>query len=265
MAAMDDMAPIFRALGDPSRRLLLDRLFDRDGQTLGELAAELPGMTRFGVMRHLDVLEAAGLIETRRVGREKHHFLNPVPIRLVADRWIGKFAAPVVGAMTGLKHDLEAIPMLAPDHVYSILIRATPDRIWRAITDGVETERYYFNTRVESDWSVGGRVVYAYPDGSVAADGAVLEIDPGRRVAMSFHARWSPEIEAEGPVRMAWEIEPAADGVSKLTVVTGGMVEGGRVQAEFVGGIVHIVSGLKTLVETGEPLVPAGAGASTGA
>ena len=259
------MAAIFRALGDPSRRLLLDRLFDRDGQTLGELAAALPGMTRFGVMRHLDVLEAAGLIETRRVGREKHHYLNPVPIRLVADRWIGKFAEPVVGRMAAIKHDLEAPAMLAPDHVYSVLIRATPDRIWKAITDGYETERYYYGTRVESDWSVGGRVVYAYPDGSVAADGEVLEIKPERRVQMSFHARWSPEIEAEGPVRMSWEIEPAGDGVSKLTVVTSGMTEGGVVQSDFVDGIVHIVSGLKTFVETGEPLTPVGAeGAAAG-
>jgi DNA-binding transcriptional ArsR family regulator/uncharacterized protein YndB with AHSA1/START domain len=258
------MAAIFRALGDPSRRLLLDRLFDRDGQTLGELAAALPGMTRFGVMRHLDVLEAAGLIETRRVGREKHHYLNPVPIRLVADRWIGKFAEPVVGRMAAIKNDLEAPAMLAPDHVYSVLIRATPDRIWKAITDGYETERYYYGTRVESDWSVGGRVVYAYPDGSVAADGEVLEIEPQRRVQMTFHARWSPEIDAEGPVRMSWEIEPAGDGVSKLTVVTSGMTEGGVVQADFVGGIVHIVSGLKTFIETGEPLMPVGAEAAAG-
>src|SRR3954470_11289991 len=194
------MAAIFRALGDPSRRLLLDRLFDRDGQTLGELTAALPEMTRFGVMRHLDVLEAAGLIETRKAGREKHHYLNPVPIRLVADRWIGKFAEPIVGRMAGIKHDLEAAPMLAPDHVYSVLIRATPDRIWRAITDGLETERYYFGTRVDSDWSVGGRVTYAYPDGSIAADGEILEIDPPNLVVMSFHARWSTEIETEGPV-----------------------------------------------------------------
>src|SRR6476469_3072650 len=130
------MAAIFRALGGRRIIKILDRLFDRDGQTLGELAAALPAMTRFGVMRHLDVLEEAGLIETRRVGREKHHYLNPVPIRLVADRWIGKFAEPVVGRMTALKHELEAPPMLAPDHVYSVLIRATPDRIWKAITDG---------------------------------------------------------------------------------------------------------------------------------
>lgn len=256
---MDDMAAVFRALGDPSRRLLLDRLFDRDGQTLGELAAAVPAMTRFGVMRHLDVLESAGLIETRRVGREKHHYLNPVPILLVADRWIGKFAVPVVEAMTGLKHDLEA-PMLAPDHVYSVLIKASPERVWNAITDGYETERYYFGTRVDSDWSVGGRIVYAYPDGTVAADGEVLEIEPGSRVTMIFHPRWSPDIEAEGPVRMTWAIESAGEGVSKLTVVTSGIREGGVVQGEFGGGIVHIVSGLKTYLETGEPLTPVGAG-----
>ena len=248
------MAPIFRALGDPSRRLLLDRLFDRDGQALGELAAALPAMTRFGVMRHLDVLEEAGLIETRRVGREKHHYLNPVPIRLVADRWIGKFAEPVVGRMTAIKHDLEAPPMLAPDHVYSVLIRATPERIWNAVTDGVETERYYYGTRVDSDWSKGGRIVYAYPDGSVAADGEVLDIEPGRSVTMTFHPRWSPEIEAEGPVRMTWAIEPAGPELSKLTVTTSGMVEGGAIQKEFGGGVVYIVSGLKTYLETGESM-----------
>jgi len=261
---MDEMASVFRALGDPSRRLLLDRLFDRDGQTLGELAAALPSMTRFGVMRHLDVLEAAGLIETRKVGREKHHYLNPVPIRLLADRWIGKFAEPVVGRMAAIKHDLEAPPMLAPDHVYSVLIRATPDRIWRAITDGVETERYYYGTRVDSDWSKGGRVVYAYPDGSVAADGEVVDIEPGTFVTMTFHARWSPDIEAEGPVRMTWRVEEAVPGLSKLTVTTSGMQEGGVVQGEFGGGIVFIVSGLKTYLETGESMATPEAPAAVG-
>ena len=105
--------------------------------------------------------------------------------------------------------------MLAPDHVYSVVIRATPDRIWRAITDGVETERYFFGTRVSSDWSKGGRIVYEYPDGRLAADGEVLDIGPGRRVAMTFHARWSPEVDAEGPVTMTWEIEPFEGKTSK--------------------------------------------------
>ena len=94
----DDMAPVHRALADPGRRVLLDRLFERDGQTLGQLCAHLPGMTRFGVMKHLGVLEEAGLVSTQRVGREKRHFLNPVPIRLVHDRWTGKFAELIGGS-----------------------------------------------------------------------------------------------------------------------------------------------------------------------
>ena len=250
------MAPTFRALSDPSRRLLLDRLFGRDGQTLGELTAHLPAMTRFGVMRHLGVLEDAGLVTTRRAGREKRHFLNPVPIRLVHDRWIGKFAEPVVGAMTRIKRHLEDEAMSSPEHVYSVYIKAAPERIWRAITDGVETEQYYYGTRVGSDWTKGSRIAYEYPDGSVAADGEVLEIDPGTSVTMSFQARWSPELVAEGPVRMTWAIEPAGDGLSKLTVTTIGA--GPKTMAEFGGGIVHIVSGLKTYLETGRPMaVPA--------
>ena len=88
---VDPQSPVFRALSDPSRRLLLDRLFERDGQTLGELCMHLPEMTRFGVMRHLDVLEAAALVTTRRAGREKRHYLNPFAIRLVHDRWISKY------------------------------------------------------------------------------------------------------------------------------------------------------------------------------
>src|SRR6266576_1511277 len=160
----DSTAPAFRALADPSRRLLLDRLFARDGQTLGELTAHLPGMTRFGVMRHLDVLESAGLITTRKEGREKLHFLNPVPIRLIHDRWISKYAAPVVGAMSALKGHLEAPPMAAsldsPDHVYAIYINASPERIWQAIIDGDETVRYYYGTRVVSDWKVGSQIRY---------------------------------------------------------------------------------------------------------
>ena len=199
----DSTAPAFRALADPSRRLLLDRLFERDGQTLGELTGYLPAMTRFGVMRHLDVLESAGLISTRKVGREKRHYLNPVPIRRIHDRWISKYAAPVVGAMSALKGHLEAPPMAVPpdelDHVYSIFINASPERVWRAITDGDDTVQYYFGTRVVSDWAPGSHIRYDYPDGTVAADGEVIAVEPPNRLEMTFHARWDPEMEAEGP------------------------------------------------------------------
>src|ERR671921_1499653 len=128
---VDSMTPVFRALADTSRRLLLDRLFERDGQTLGELSASLPDMTRFGVMRHLDVLEQAGLITTRRVGREKHHYLNAVPIRLIHDRWISKYAEAVAGTLSAMKDHLEGRAMSAPYHVYPVYIKAEPGRIWR--------------------------------------------------------------------------------------------------------------------------------------
>ena len=212
-------APIFRALADPNRRVLLDRLFERDGQTLGELCEYLPDMTRFGVMKHLGILEEADLVTTVKVGREKRHFLNPVPIRLVHDRWISKFAEPVVGAMSAIKAQLES-PMDTIDHIYSVYIKAAPDRVWRAITDGDETVRYYYGTRVASDWTAGSPLTYAYPDGSTAADGKVLEIDPGDASSMSFHPRWDPEADVRGPVRMTWQVEPAEDGGSKLTVTS---------------------------------------------
>jgi uncharacterized protein YndB with AHSA1/START domain len=251
--AVDPMFPAFRALSDPSRRLLLDRLFERDGQTLGELCVHLPEMTRFGVMRHLDVLAAADLVTTRRVGREKQHYLNPVPIRLIHDRWISKFAEPVVGAMSAIKRHLEA-PMTTFDHVYSVYIQASPDRVWRAITDGDETVQYYYGTRVASTWATGAPLTYAYPDGSIAADGRVLEVDPPNRLRMSFHARWDPDIEAEGPVEMAWVLDPEAGGATRLTVTTSGLVEGSKTAADFSGGIVYIVSGLKTFVEAGRAI-----------
>jgi len=246
------MAPTFRALADPNRRVLLDRLFERDGQTLGELCEYLPEMTRFGVMKHLAVLEEAELVTTVKVGREKRHFLNPVPIRLVHDRWIGKFAEPVVGAMSTIKAKLET-PMDTFDHIYAIQIKASPDRVWEAITNGDETVRYYYGTRVVSDWTVGSPLRYDYADGSLAADGIVLEVEPGRRLVMSFHPRWDPDIEAEGPVRMTWQVEPTSDGGSKLTV-TSVLKQGSKSAESFAAGIVYIVSGLKTLVETEEPL-----------
>src|SRR3982750_1159145 len=115
---MDD---VFKALADPSRRRLLDRLFKRDGQTLGELC-ERVSMTRFGVMKHLRGLEEAGLVITRRSGREKLHYLNPVPIRLVHDRWVSKYAAPFAAALSGLKRDLEEGTM---EKVFEILIKTT--------------------------------------------------------------------------------------------------------------------------------------------
>ncbi len=143
---MVDVEEVFRALADPSRRTLLDALFDRDGQTLGELGEALPAMTRFGVAKHLRVLEVAGLVVTRRAGRSKLHYLNPVPIRLVHDRWISKYAEPWVRTMSELKTSLEAAEadvevevgapaatIAAGSVCHEIYVRATPEQARAAL------------------------------------------------------------------------------------------------------------------------------------
>src|SRR5947209_3976992 len=141
---MDD---VFKALADPNRRRLLDRLFKRDGQTLGEMCARVD-MTRFGVMKHLRVLEDAGLVVTRKQGREKLHFLNPMPIRLAHDRWVTKYRAPLAAALSDLKFALEN-PMSAIDpkpvqkQIYELFIRTTPEKLWQALTDPKVTARYF--------------------------------------------------------------------------------------------------------------------------
>jgi DNA-binding transcriptional ArsR family regulator len=126
------MDEVFKALADPTRRGLLDELYREDGQTLSALEARLP-MTRFGVMKHLKVLEEAGLVKTKRRGREKLHFLNPVPIRLVHDRWVSKYAEPWAVTLTGLKKTIEEKTM---EKVFEIYIKTTPEQLWQAITPG---------------------------------------------------------------------------------------------------------------------------------
>ena len=243
---MDDDGA-FRALVDPSRRLLLDRLYERDGQTLGELAAALPGMTRQAVMKHLRILEASGLVVTQRQGRSKLHFLNPMPIQLIHDRWISRYTARLAGALGRLKAKLEE-PMNPISHVYQIYIRTGPQRLWEAITDGRQTERYFYGTRVNSDWQVGSPLTYTYPDGRLAADGKILAIDPLNSVAMEFNAVWDPQVAVEAPVRQTWAITPVGDDTCRLTVTTEDLIPGSATAESFEGGVVFIVSGLKSLL-----------------
>src|SRR3954447_7145696 len=125
----EELSEVFKALADPTRRSLLDELFSKDGQTLSALEAHFP-ITRFGVMKHLKQLEDAGLVVTRKRGREKLHFLNPVPIRLVHDRWVSKYSEPWVAGLSDLKTALEK----TMEKVYEIYIRTTPEALWEAIT-----------------------------------------------------------------------------------------------------------------------------------
>ncbi len=247
---MEGLEPVFRALADPHRRTLLDRLRERDGQTLGELEAALPQMTRFGVMKHLRVLEDAHLVVTRRDGRRKLHFLNPVPIRLIADRWISRYAEPLVEAMAHIKHSVEKPTMSeAPKHVYEVYIAATPEQVWRAITESEFTQQYYYGNTVESDWKPGSPMVYRGADGTASIECEVLEADPPRRLVHTF---FFPGTD-ESPSRCTWSIE--ARGSASLLVLTHDEFDSETSTYRSVAhGWVPILSGLKTLLETGKPL-----------
>ncbi len=246
------MELVFRALADPSRRRLLDALHRRDGRTLKQLE-EVLEMTRFGVMKHLRVLEAAGLVVTHRAGREKLHYLNPVPIRLVHDRWIRKYQVPVVARMANLKQRLEGTPMSAPHHVYEVYIRTTPEALWSAITDPEQTRQYFYGTAVRSTWKKGATIEHVHADGNVALSGRILEIDPPRRLVTTFVAEHDDVARKDRPSRVTWEIEPRGD--TCLLRVTHDDFDGETKTWHSVRlGWNPVLSGLKTLLETGRPL-----------
>ncbi len=256
-----DMDEVFRALADPTRRLLLDELFRDDGQTLTALEARLP-MTRFGVMKHLRLLEEAGLVVTKRRGREKLHFLNPVPIRLVHDRWVSKYAELWAAGLSGLKTELET----SMEKVFEIYIRTTPEQLWEAITDPEIRGKYHFGVRMSSDLSPGSRVEMSHPNApELLGEGENLEVDPPRRLVQTMRALWSDDVKAEGASRVTWEIEPIGDSC-RLTVTHDQLREGAH--SELYGGWPMILSGLKTWLETGELLTTPGslmyAGSSDG-
>jgi uncharacterized protein YndB with AHSA1/START domain len=215
-------------------------------------------MTRFGVMKHLRVLEAASLVITRRSGREKLHYLNPVPIRLIHDRWISKYAQPWVSAMGELKAVLEETTMTTPKHVYEMYIRTTPEQLWEAIISS-EFTRLYFGGTVESDWQAGSPYRFARNDGQPMHYGTVLECDPPRRLVQTFEHDFSEE-HGGGPgdrSRVTWEIT-ALGAACKLTLTHDDFA--GDTRSFRSAGICWpmIFSGLKTLLETGEALPLAG-------
>jgi uncharacterized protein YndB with AHSA1/START domain len=244
---MDD---VFSALADPTRRALLDELFREDGQTTGALADGFE-MSRFGVMKHLKLLEAAGLVVTKRRGREKLHFLNPVPIRLVHDRWVSKYAEPWTAALSDIKQRLET-PM---EKVFEIYIRTTPELLWDAITDPEIRSKYTFGARVVSDFTPGSHYEMSHP-GGLLGDGENLEVDAPRRLVQSMRALWSDDVKAEGTSRVTWEIEPIGDDSCRLVVTHDQLREGANDQ--LYGGWPMVLSGLKTWLETGELLTTPG-------
>jgi uncharacterized protein YndB with AHSA1/START domain/DNA-binding transcriptional ArsR family regulator len=241
------MDAVFKALGDPTRRQLLDMLRERDGQTLTDLEQRL-GMTRFGVMKHLTILEEASLVVTKRSGRFKHHYLNTVPIQEIGDRWIAPFAKPWARMVLALKSDLEGGgTMSRPAYVAQTYIRTTPEELWDALVKGKKTKEYFYATEVRSDFTPGAKIEYLSPDGSTAVDGEILEVDKPNRLVTTFRPLW------EGPganaLKVVWIVEKIGE-TCRLTLEHHGLPE----DSEIRSGWIRVLESLKSYLETGKGL-----------
>ncbi len=259
------MDEVFRALADDSRRQLLDRLNAHNGQSLRELCAGLD-MTRQSVSKHLAILEDANLVTTVRSGREKLHYLNPVPINDIAERWIKQYDQERVHALSDLKRALEDAPMPRPEFVYTTFINTTPERLWQALTDPGFTRRYWGAT-FQTDWQVGSPMTWEYAGVTITdPEQVVLEAEPYRRLAytwqtvtqefaqtVGFPDELFAKVSKEPRSKVTFEIEPVGQMV-KLTVVHDGFDADSKMLESVSGGWPQVLSSLKSLLETGEPL-----------
>jgi uncharacterized protein YndB with AHSA1/START domain/DNA-binding transcriptional ArsR family regulator len=265
-----DHAPVFRALADPTRRRLLDLLLERGGRTVGELAAPFEpgadgpgdpgqGMTRFGVMKHLRILEEAGLVVSRRDGRATRLYLNPVPIRELSRRWLDRYAEHTSDALLDLKLSLEGTVMPESElftQLYQVFIRATPEQIWQAITDPEQTKQYFHRAEI----TVTPQHMHSHgPDGTVYGDSAVEVFDPPHTLVYGWDSMYDPEMAAEPTSRVTFEIEEVGDGVCKLTLLHD-RLDASPITAKNVSGAgwMFVLSNLKSWLETGEALSIAG-------
>jgi uncharacterized protein YndB with AHSA1/START domain/DNA-binding transcriptional ArsR family regulator len=246
---------VFKALGDDTRRQLLDMLRKQDGQTLTALESSL-GMTRFGVMKHLKILEAASLVVTRRSGRFKHHYLNAAPLQLVVDRWIEPLTQqPLARVMMDLKAELEGTSAMTakanarPDFMLETFIRTTPEKLWEALISSDLSKRYYIaGAAINGRFETGGAYHYETSTGTVILSGNILAADPPRRLEMTFLPGWlGPGAQAS---RNVYEIEAMGD-LTKLTILHFGLPKG---QEGVTEGWAKIASSLKSLLETGQAL-----------
>jgi uncharacterized protein YndB with AHSA1/START domain/DNA-binding transcriptional ArsR family regulator len=248
---------VFKALADPSRRLLLDLLYEADGQTLSELCHHLD-MSRIGVMKHLKILEEAGVITTKKVGRNKLHYLNPVPIGQMYDRWVSKYAQPWVNGLNTIKYKLESEAVVEdqPKHVFQILIKTTPERLWQAITEPDMTSRYWYECHIHSDWKEGSNYTLKNDEGITQARGKVLECTPPKRLVVTWEWFVFQKTSGEKSSRITWEIKKRGDlpGVCMLTVTHDQFDGAPNTYRIIESGWPVVLSGLKTLLETGQPL-----------
>ncbi|MEU0599881.1 metalloregulator ArsR/SmtB family transcription factor [Streptomyces sp. NPDC006393] len=253
------MDRVFKALADETRRRLLDRLRENNGQTLAELCARI-GMTRQSVTQHLAVLEAANLVSTVRRGREKLHYLNPVPLHDMQERWIERFERPRLSVLGAVKRRAEETAEKAaegtmtdkPTYVYVTYIESTPEAVWDALTDADLTAAYWGHSNV-SDWQPGSRWEHVRTDGSGIADavGTVVAADRPTRLVTTWAAPENADRE-ESHSRVTFDIRPHGD-IVRLTVTHENLRDEQEL-ADVSGGWPAVLSNLKSLMETGTPL-----------
>lgn len=259
--------PVFKALADPTRRLLLDRLRHHNGQTLTELCRSLE-MARQSATQHLDQLVQANLVTVIRRGRERLHYLNPAPIHEIGERWIAAYDSPRMAALSSIRHQAEEYAMTetttaqtttgaataVPTYVYVTYIQASAEQVWQALTDADLTARYWGHANI-SDWQVGSPWEHRRVDGSDAVDvvGTVLEAEPPTRLTITFQD--SDAERAGGPSVVRFVVEPH-EGIVRLTVTHENLPD-----VEMLNGISRgwpaVLANLKSLLETGDVLATA--------
>ncbi|MER7283451.1 metalloregulator ArsR/SmtB family transcription factor [Dactylosporangium sp. NPDC000244] len=245
------MELVFKALADETRRSVLDRLRERNGQTLRELCEHLD-MARQSATQHIDVLVRANLVTVVRRGRERLHYLNPAPIHEIEARWISGFDRPRLDALSAIRRQAEQEYAMTtvPTYVYVTYIHATAEQVWRALTDADLTARYWGHANV-SDWQPGSPWEHRRTDGSGVADvvGKVLEAEPPTRLAITFED--SPHEDRE-PSTVTFLVEPHQD-IVRLTVTHERLAN-----LDMFNGISRgwpaVLANLKSLLETGSVL-----------
>ena len=254
MTSSDDDT-VLLALSHPGRRALLDALHERDGQSVTDLGQALPELGRHAVLKHLGVLEDAGLVTSHKAGRTRLCYLNAAPLVALAQRWLDDYALGWGQALNRLKSTSErrpeAMTTAAPLHRQAIVIDATPERVWTALTQ--ECSSWFFTTTLNSSLEPGSDYTYTYPDGRRAAEGTIIAADPGQRLEMTFSPTWDDAVTPEAPFRLVWSL--AAQGGATLLTVEHYELDPSTETARQVGpGSLFLISNIKTWIETGKPM-----------
>jgi uncharacterized protein YndB with AHSA1/START domain len=241
-------------LANETRRELLDRIHENPGMTLHDISSDRP-TSRQAIMRHLATLESANLVITERVGREKRHYANPIPLQYAYDRWVDKYASSFARDLTRLKYRLEEAAMsgnAVPKYVMQLYIASTPEALWEALTSGDVTEQYYFGTRFESDLKMGAPYAYKH-GGGILIDGEIIEAIPPEKLVMTFRPLFNGGDPADlNTSRTTFTIKQEGP-QCRLTLVHDELTDVDTVEG-YADGWARILSGLKTVLETGSPM-----------